>query len=201
MVRLLEKVEVTGRVAARREPRERGEHRWSDSAPDGLRSRASRSTPNVASSTGQPHGPPLAAVTWPRIPTVPSVYARRTPSITSGLAPGAVPTWIRPTCRASASATTRRRPSKSPTEAGDADDAPARQPPRTAWFGRFPTDRACVLVLTSEDSEARRWRRVDAIARAVGREPAERKARCLSTRSRSPPSPTWRGWTLSWLKL
>lgn len=41
------------------------------------------------------------------------------------------------------------------------------------WFGRFPTERARVLALTSEDSEARLWRRADAIAAAQGRDPAE----------------------------
>jgi hypothetical protein len=41
------------------------------------------------------------------------------------------------------------------------------------WFGRFETVRARALLLTSEDSRARLWRRADAVARAMGRDPAE----------------------------
>lgn len=41
------------------------------------------------------------------------------------------------------------------------------------WFGRFETTRVRVLVLTSEDSEGRTWKRVDAIARALGHEPED----------------------------
>jgi hypothetical protein len=40
------------------------------------------------------------------------------------------------------------------------------------WFDRFTTQQQIVLVLTSEDSEARLWQRIDAICRARGREPA-----------------------------
>ncbi len=43
----------------------------------------------------------------------------------------------------------------------------------TPWFGRFETERARVLLLTSEDSRARLWRRADAIARFAGHEPGE----------------------------
>jgi hypothetical protein len=39
------------------------------------------------------------------------------------------------------------------------------------WFGRFETVRARVLVLTSEDPEARLWRRFDAIATSKGVDP------------------------------
>jgi hypothetical protein len=45
------------------------------------------------------------------------------------------------------------------------------------WFGRFETVAAPVLVLTSEDSRARLWRRVDAITTAVGHDPAELEGR------------------------
>jgi hypothetical protein len=45
------------------------------------------------------------------------------------------------------------------------------------WFGRFETEAATVLVLTSEDSRARLWRRVDAITTAVGHDPAELEGR------------------------
>jgi AAA domain len=41
------------------------------------------------------------------------------------------------------------------------------------WFGRFSTQAARVLLLTSEDSEARLWRRADAIARSLGAGPEE----------------------------
>jgi hypothetical protein len=41
------------------------------------------------------------------------------------------------------------------------------------WFGRFETERAPVLVFTSEDSRARLWRRADAIARAGSCDPDE----------------------------
>lgn len=41
------------------------------------------------------------------------------------------------------------------------------------WFGRFDTEPASVLVLTSEDAEGRTWSRIDAITRAKGRDPAE----------------------------
>jgi hypothetical protein len=41
------------------------------------------------------------------------------------------------------------------------------------WFGRFETAPARVLVLTSEDPEARLWNRIDAIAVARGRDPEE----------------------------
>jgi hypothetical protein len=41
------------------------------------------------------------------------------------------------------------------------------------WFGRFETEQARVLVLTSEDPEPRLWQRIDAIARARGRDPGE----------------------------
>ena len=41
------------------------------------------------------------------------------------------------------------------------------------WFGRFPTQSARVLLMTSEDSEARLWRRADAIARSFGVDPEE----------------------------
>jgi hypothetical protein len=41
------------------------------------------------------------------------------------------------------------------------------------WFGRFETEQARVLVLTSEDPEPRLWQRIDAIARAQGRDPGE----------------------------
>jgi hypothetical protein len=41
------------------------------------------------------------------------------------------------------------------------------------WFGRFTTEQARALVLTSEDSRARLWRRADAIARSRGRDPEE----------------------------
>lgn len=39
------------------------------------------------------------------------------------------------------------------------------------WFGRFDTEQARVLVMTSEDSRARLWRRVDGIARSLERAP------------------------------
>jgi len=45
------------------------------------------------------------------------------------------------------------------------------------WFGRFETESARVVVFTSEDSEPRLWRRVDAIAAAAGRDPAELEGR------------------------
>ena len=38
------------------------------------------------------------------------------------------------------------------------------------WFGRFETERSRVLVLTSEDSEARLWQRIDAIVLSHGRD-------------------------------
>jgi AAA domain len=41
------------------------------------------------------------------------------------------------------------------------------------WFGRFETEQARVLVLTSEDPEPRLWQRIDAIARAGGHDPGE----------------------------
>jgi RecA-family ATPase len=41
------------------------------------------------------------------------------------------------------------------------------------WFGRFPTEQARALVLTSEDSRTRRWRRIDAIARWLGHDPSD----------------------------
>ena len=41
------------------------------------------------------------------------------------------------------------------------------------WFGRFPTTRCRVLVLTSEDSEPRLWRRIDAIAASLERNAAD----------------------------
>jgi AAA domain len=45
------------------------------------------------------------------------------------------------------------------------------------WFGRFETERAIAMVLTSEDPEARLWRRFDAIARSKGRDPEELEGR------------------------
>ncbi|HXF37408.1 MAG TPA: AAA family ATPase [Actinomycetota bacterium] len=45
------------------------------------------------------------------------------------------------------------------------------------WFGRFETEQTTVLVLTSEDSRARIWRRIDAIARSRGRDPEELEGR------------------------
>jgi AAA domain len=42
-----------------------------------------------------------------------------------------------------------------------------------SWFGRFPTNRAKVLLLTSEDSRAKLWRRADAVARPLNRDPGE----------------------------
>ena len=41
------------------------------------------------------------------------------------------------------------------------------------WFGRFETVAARVLLLTSEDSRARLWKRADAVAVSMGRDPAE----------------------------
>ena len=41
------------------------------------------------------------------------------------------------------------------------------------WLGRFETTRGRVLLLTSEDSRARLWRRADAIATFLGHDPAE----------------------------
>jgi hypothetical protein len=41
------------------------------------------------------------------------------------------------------------------------------------WFGRFDTEQAKVLILTSEDSEARLWSRIDAITTSRGRSPEE----------------------------
>jgi len=45
------------------------------------------------------------------------------------------------------------------------------------WFGRFETEQAIALVLTSEDSRARLWRRADAICRSLGRDPGELEGR------------------------
>jgi hypothetical protein len=45
------------------------------------------------------------------------------------------------------------------------------------WFGRFPTEQAHALVLTSEDSRARLWQRADAIARSLGRDSGELEGR------------------------
>jgi hypothetical protein len=39
------------------------------------------------------------------------------------------------------------------------------------WFGRFETVQAPVLLLTSEDSRARLWRRADAVATWLGQDP------------------------------
>lgn len=47
------------------------------------------------------------------------------------------------------------------------------------WFGRFETTACRALVLTAEDSEARLWQRIDAIARARGAEPSELEERIL----------------------
>jgi AAA domain len=41
------------------------------------------------------------------------------------------------------------------------------------WFGRFDTIQSCVLLLTSEDSRARLWRRADAVATWLGQDPAK----------------------------
>jgi AAA domain len=41
------------------------------------------------------------------------------------------------------------------------------------WFGRFETVQARVLLLTSEDSRARLWRRADAVATWLGQHPAK----------------------------
>src|SRR5215207_6199048 len=41
------------------------------------------------------------------------------------------------------------------------------------WFGRFETVQARVLLLTSEDSRARLWRRADAVATWLGQDPAK----------------------------
>jgi len=41
------------------------------------------------------------------------------------------------------------------------------------WFGRFDTVRSRVLLLTSEDSRARLWRRADAVAESLGHDPAD----------------------------
>jgi hypothetical protein len=41
------------------------------------------------------------------------------------------------------------------------------------WFDRFPTSATRVLVMTSEDSRARLWRRADAVARSLKRDPGE----------------------------
>jgi len=41
------------------------------------------------------------------------------------------------------------------------------------WLGRFETEQARCLALTAEDSEARLWRRIDAIARSRGVDPGD----------------------------
>src|SRR5262249_57705307 len=41
------------------------------------------------------------------------------------------------------------------------------------WLDRFNTEQARVLLLTAEDSEARMWKRIDAIAASYHRDPAD----------------------------